>query len=57
MVRFLIEIEAVAGDPNAVNIAVKTERNQPTDIEESTAQRILPALRDLPKTCFPEGGT
>ncbi len=54
MVRFLIEIEAGAGDPTAVNILLKTERKQPTEVEETDAQRLLPALRDLLKKRFAE---
>lgn len=52
MVRFLIEIEAGAGEPGAVNILLKTERKQPTQVEETDAQRLLPALRDLLKKRF-----
>jgi hypothetical protein len=54
MVRFLIEIEAGADDPKAVNILLKTERKQPTEIEETDARGLLPALRDLLKRRFPE---
>ena len=56
MVRFLIEIEAIAGDPEAVNIMLKTQRDQPAEVEETAARRLLPALRDLPKARFPEDG-
>lgn len=54
MVRFLIEIEADAGDPEAVNILLKTNSNEATEAEEAAAQRLLPVLRDLLKTGFPE---
>ncbi len=54
MVRFLIEIEAGAGDPKAVDILLKTEKKQPTEVEETDAQRLLPALRDLLKRRFAE---
>ena len=54
MVRFRIDIEAVAGDPNAMNILLKTETNQATEPEEASARRLLPALRNLLKTGFPE---
>ena len=54
MVRFRIDIEAVAGDPKAVNILLKTESNQAAEAEEMAAQRLLPALRDLLKSRFPE---
>jgi hypothetical protein len=53
MVRFVIDIEADAGDPEAVNILLKTERKQPTEVEETAARRLLPKLRDLPKNSFP----
>jgi hypothetical protein len=54
MVRFRIDIEAVADDPKALNILLKTESNQAAEAEETAAQRLLPALRDLLKTGFPE---
>ena len=57
MVRFVIEIEADASDPEAVNIMLKTQKNAPTEVEETAARRLLPALRDLPKTKFPEDAT
>src|ERR1051326_4445953 len=57
MVRFVIDIEAVAGDPEGVNILLKTERKQPTEVEETAARRLLPALRDLPRSRFPEAAT
>ena len=52
MVRFVIDIEAVAGDPESVNILLKTNRNQAAQSEEAAAQRLLPVLRDLLKTGF-----
>ena len=54
MVRFLIEIEAGAGDSRAVSILLKTERKQPTEVEETDAQQLLPALRDLLRKRFAE---
>ena len=57
MVRFVIDIEAVADDPEEVNIVLKTERKQPTEVEETAARRLLPKLRDLPKSSFPEAAT
>ena len=54
MVRFRIDIEAVAGDPKAVNILLKTENNQAAEAEEESARRLLPALRDLLQTRFGE---
>ena len=54
MVRFRIDIEAVAGDPEAVNILLKTESNQAAEAEEQSARRLLPALRDLLQTRFAE---
>ena len=52
MVRFRIDIEAVAGDPRAINILLKTESNQAGEAEEESARRLLPALRDLLQTRF-----
>jgi len=52
MVRFVIDIEADAGDPAAVHIVLKSERNEPTEAEETAARRMLPALRGLPKDRF-----
>ena len=54
MVRLVIDIEADAGDPNAVNMVIKTQRNQPAEVEETAARRLLPALCDLAKARFPE---
>ena len=54
MVRFVIDIEAIADDPKAVDILLKTNSNQPAEAEEAAAQRLLPVLRDLLKTGFPE---
>jgi len=52
MVRFVIDIAAVAGDPKEVNILLKTVSNQPAEAEETAAERLLPALRDLLTTRF-----
>jgi hypothetical protein len=57
MVRFVIDIEAVAGNPGEVNILLKTERKQATEVEETAAGRLLPKLCDLPKSSFPEDET
>jgi len=54
MVRFQIEIEAVAGDPKEVNIVLTTESDQAAEGEQESARRLLPALRKLLKTRFPE---
>jgi hypothetical protein len=48
MVRFIIEIEEVSDEPNAVNVLIKTDKQQPTPLEEALAQRISPHLRALP---------
>ena len=52
MVRFRIDIEAVADDPKALNILLKAEKNQAAEAEETAAQRLLPALRNLLKNRF-----
>ena len=52
MVRFVIDIAAVAGDPKEVKILLKTVSNQPAEAEETAAERLLPALRDLLTTRF-----
>jgi hypothetical protein len=54
MVRFIVDIEAAAGDPRTVNILLKTKENQPAEAEETTARRLLPALCELLRTGFPE---
>ena len=54
MVRFVIDIEAVAGDDKEVNIVLKTQREQPAEVEETAARRLLPALCELAKARFPE---
>ena len=33
MVRVVIDIEADAGDPNAVNMVLKTQRDEPAEVE------------------------
>jgi len=55
MVTFRIDIEAVTGDPKALNILLKAEKNQAAEAEETAAQRLLPALRNLLKTRFSDG--
>ena len=57
MVRFVIDIEAVVGDSEAVNILLKTEREQAAEAEVAAAQRLLPALRKLLETRFPDSDT
>jgi hypothetical protein len=52
MVTFRIDIEAVANDPKALNILLKAEKNQAAEAEETAAQRLLPALRNLLKNRF-----
>ena len=54
MVRFMIDIETVADDPKAVNILLKTNSSQAAEAEEAAAQRLLPVLRDVLKTGFPD---
>ena len=54
MVRFIVDIEAGTTNAEAVNILLKTNSNQPTEAEETAAQRLLPALRDLLQTRFSE---
>jgi hypothetical protein len=54
MVRLVMDIEADASDPKAVNILLKTQREQPAEVEETAAARLLPALCDLAKAGFPE---
>ena len=54
MVTFRIDIEAVANDPEALNILLKAEKNHAAEAEETAAQRLLPALRNLLKNRFPD---
>ena len=54
MVRLRIDIEAVASDPKALNILLKTEMNQASEAEDQAARRLLPALRDLLQSRFAE---
>jgi hypothetical protein len=54
MVSFVIDIEAVADDPKAMNIMLKTNSNQAAEAEEAAAQRLLPVLRDVLIKGFPE---
>lgn len=54
MVRFQIEIEADAGDPKEVNIVLTTESSQAAEAEQESARRLLPSLRKLLKSRFPE---
>jgi len=55
MVTFRIDIEAADGDPTAVNILLKTETNQAAKSEEESARHLLPALRNLLTSRFPDG--
>jgi hypothetical protein len=55
MVRFVIDIQTVAGDPKTVNILLKTNSEQAAEPEEAAAKRLLPVLRGLLETGFPEG--
>jgi|KBSMisStandDraft_5_1062788.scaffolds.fasta_scaffold4721650_1 hypothetical protein len=55
MVTFRIDIEAVTDDPEALNILLKAEKNQAAETEETAAQRLLPALRNLLKNRFADG--
>ena len=48
MVRFIIEIQEVSDEPNALNVLIRKEKQQPTALEEAMAQRIAPHLRALP---------
>jgi hypothetical protein len=50
MVRFLIEIQEVPGEPTGVNVSLRSEKQHPTSIEEALAERISPILRALPST-------
>jgi hypothetical protein len=50
MVKFIIEIEEVAGEPNGVNVLFRSEKQQPTQIEEALAKRLEPLLRALPSS-------
>jgi hypothetical protein len=50
MVRFIIEIEQVPGDPKGVNVAMRVEKQEAAQIEEALADRIKPILRALPNT-------
>jgi hypothetical protein len=58
MVRFIIEIEQVAEERLAhpslktVNVVFRTEKQQPTLVEEAAANRLAPHLRALPSTSF-----
>jgi hypothetical protein len=54
MVRFRIDIEAVADDPKALNVLLKAERDQAAEAEETAARHLLPALRNLLKKRFPD---
>jgi hypothetical protein len=54
MVKFIIEIEQVAGKRLAhpslttVNVVCRTEKQQPTLVEEAAADWLAPHLRALP---------
>jgi len=48
MFRYIIEIEQAAGEDNGVNVQFRSEKQQPTQIEEALAKRLEPLLRALP---------
>lgn len=52
MVRLMVDIEAVDDDPKTVNIVLKTQRNQPAEVEETAARRLLSELCDVAKAGF-----
>jgi hypothetical protein len=54
MVRLMVDIEAVDDDSKTVNIVLKTQRNEPAEVEETAASRLLSGLCDLAKSGFPE---
>ena len=54
MVKFEIDIEAGAGDAEGMHILLKTESDHATEVEKESARRLLPALRKLLQTRFPE---
>jgi hypothetical protein len=54
MVRLVIDIEAIDGDPETVNMVLKTQRDRPAEVEEAAARRLVPALCDLAEAGFAE---
>ena len=48
MFRYIIEIEQAAGEDNGVNVQFRSEKQQPTQIEEALAKRLESLLRALP---------
>jgi len=56
MVKFIIEIEQLAGERLAhpslttVNVVFRTEKQQPTLVEEAAANRLEPHLRAMPSS-------
>jgi hypothetical protein len=54
MVRLMIDIEALADDPKTVDIVLKTQKNQPAEVEETAARRLVSGLCDVAKAGFPE---
>lgn len=54
MVKLVIEIEELK-DASAVNVALKTEKEQPAPVEDQIAQRISKALQNMQDILNPSG--
>jgi hypothetical protein len=47
MIKLIVEIAEVKDEANATNIALKVEKELPTETEKLWERRIYPALKDL----------
>jgi len=47
MIKIIVEISEVKQEPNATNISLKVEKEQPSEIEKLWELRVYPALKEL----------
>ena len=49
MIKLVVEIRELTKEPNATDIAFRTEKEHPTEIEEFWERRVSPALKETLK--------
>ena len=48
MIKIVIEIKELdEGERKAMNVALKSEKDQPTALEEGLWKKVMPAVKDL----------
>jgi len=49
MIKLIVEIKEVKREPNAIDIAFRSEKEHPTDIEKFWEERLSPVLKEALK--------